>query len=336
MLGRWFMVGRAGALLATVLLATISARAEVPEITVTNQPGISYLPVLVMEKRGLIEAEAARLGTPNLKVKWVTLSNGGAATDALLAGQVDFVATGITNFILVWSATNGAAKAVGALSRVPMFLVTRNPEIRDVADFSERDRIAVPNTKASSQIILLQMLLEQRFGEAGIHRFDTLLVQLGHPEAVQALSNPLHEINSHLSAPPYQDEELKIPGVRKILTLTDVMGGPVTNTVAFSTEKFRATNPKAYAAFAAALDTANDFIGAHPREAADLYLVATREKTRVEDLVEFLTRQTTTFSTVPTGALRTAQFMAKVGVTKRSPSDWKSLFFPNIHERPGN
>jgi NitT/TauT family transport system substrate-binding protein len=331
MLRRWL-----SAVLVTALLATTTARAEVAQITITNQPGISYLPALIMEKQRLIEKEAERRGIPPIEVKWVTLSNGGAATDALLSGQVDFVTTGITNFILVWSATNGATKAVGALSRVPMFLVTRNPAIHDVADFGDQDRIAVPNTKASSQIILLQMLLEQRYGEAGIHRFDKLLVQLGHPEAVQALSNVKHEINSHLSAPPYQDQELKFPGVHKVLTLTDVMGGPATNTVAFSTEKFRTANPKAFEAFVSALDQANEFIGAHPREAAELYLAATREKTSPDEIVSFLLQPTTSFSTVPAGALRTAQFMAKVGVTKRSPADWRDLFFPNIHDRPGN
>lgn len=324
-------------LAAAVLFASLlGARAEQDTITITKQPGISYLPAILMEQKGLIEKHAAAIGIPDLKTRWASFSNGGAATDALLSGNVDFVTTGITNFILVWSATNGGVKAAGALARVPMMLVTRNPKVRSLADFTETDRIAVPNTKAASQIILLQMMLEKQFGEGSYGRLNPLLVQLGHPEAVQALSNPRHEVNSHLSAPPYQDEELKMPGIHKVVTLTDVTGGPSTNTVVFSSDKFARANPRIMQAFVAALDEANDFIRTNPREAAELYLVATKEKSSVGELAAFLQEPTTTFSTAPAGALTTAQFMHKIGITRKQASDWRDLFFPELHGRDGN
>src|SRR6185437_12726952 len=79
---------------ATFLIAPLSAVAQQKaEITITRQPGILYLPSHVMEKQRLIEQEAARRGVPNLQVKWVNLSGGGAQTDALLSGSVDAVNT---------------------------------------------------------------------------------------------------------------------------------------------------------------------------------------------------------------------------------------------------
>src|SRR2546429_6220100 len=42
-------------------------------------------------------------------------------------------------------------------------------------------------------------------------------VQIGHPDAVQALLNPSHEINTHFSIPPYQDIEMKSPLVHTVL-----------------------------------------------------------------------------------------------------------------------
>jgi NitT/TauT family transport system substrate-binding protein len=217
-----------------------------------------------------------------------------------------------------------------------MMLVTRNPNVRSIADFTEVDRIAVPNTKAASQIILLQMMLEKQFGEGSHNKLNPLLVQLGHPEAVQALSNPRHEVNSHLSAPPYQDEELKMPGVHKVVTLTDVTGGPATNTVVFSSDKFARANPKIMQAFVAALDEANEFIRTNPREAAELYLAATKEKSSVDELTAFLRNPSTGFSTAPAGALKTAQFMYKIGISKKQASDWRDLFFAELHGRAGD
>jgi NitT/TauT family transport system substrate-binding protein len=64
------------------------------EISLSRQPGFPYLPSLVIEKQQLIEKHAKRLGLPALKVNWVNFSGGGAQTDALLAGAVDFVTPG--------------------------------------------------------------------------------------------------------------------------------------------------------------------------------------------------------------------------------------------------
>ena len=121
---------------AAYMIAPLSAIAQQKaEITITRQPGILYLPSHVMEKQHLIEQEAARRGVPDLQVKWVNLSGGGAQTDALLSGSVDAVNTGVGNLLLLWDRTKGGVKGIVANSALPLTLITRDPAIKTLRDY---------------------------------------------------------------------------------------------------------------------------------------------------------------------------------------------------------
>jgi len=311
-------------------------RAEVGEIRVTRQPSIIYLATVLMEEQKLVEKHAAAAGVPGLKASWVTFTSGGASTDALLSGNVDLVTSGVTNLVLLWARTRGQVKAVSAASGLPMLLVTRNPAVKTLKDFSENDRIAVPTVKVSSQAILLAMALEQLYGAGGHTKLDPLMVQLGHPEAMLALGSQAHEVDSHFSAPPYQEEELRMPGVHSVLDSSDVVGGPVTNAVVFAHAKFHDANPKAVAAFVAALEDANAQIAADKRRAAETYLAVTKEKYPLDEVVRMLEAKNVVFSTRPENTFKLAAFMAKVGIVKEAPQSWRDYFFPETHNGPGS
>ena len=63
----------AAGLVAAGLLASAPALAQQKsEIAITRQPGIIYLPTHIIEKQGLIEKHAERLGVPGAKTKWLT------------------------------------------------------------------------------------------------------------------------------------------------------------------------------------------------------------------------------------------------------------------------
>src|SRR5882757_11222893 len=96
------------------------------EIAVSRQPGILYMPTHIIEKQKLIEKHAARLGLSDITTKWVTLSGGGAQTDALLAGGVDILCTGTGNLLLLWDRTKGGVKGIVATSAQPMSLISRD------------------------------------------------------------------------------------------------------------------------------------------------------------------------------------------------------------------
>jgi NitT/TauT family transport system substrate-binding protein len=325
---------RAAWTVAALTLA-LPLRAEVSEVRISKQYGLPYLSVVIMEQNRLIEKHAKALGLGDIKVNWVTIGSGGTSTDSLLAGDLDFVTSGVSNMLLLWSRTGGQVKAVGATGTVPLILVTRNPNVKTIADFTEKDRIAVPTVKVSMQSTILGIAAEKMYGEAGRNKFDPLTVAMAHPDATIALLSG-GEVNNHFSVPPYQYQELKASGVRAVLNSTDVMGGPATITVMFGMVKFHDANPKTMAAMYAALSEAMEFISNNKRAAADLYLKATKEKFTLDELSSMLEIPGFVFTVAPNGTLKYAEQMFRTGVIKTKPSSWKDVFFAEAHGLPGN
>ncbi|MBV9066713.1 MAG: ABC transporter substrate-binding protein, partial [Methylobacteriaceae bacterium] len=244
--------------LAIVVGLAAPALGETNQLRITHQPSTVYLPLIIMEHLKLVEEQARKSGLNDLNVQWLTLTSGGASVDALMSGNVDLVTSGVSNLILIWDKSRGEVKGVAGASAVPMVLVTRDPDVKKLADFTDRDRIAVPTVKVSMQAIVLQIACEQQFGFDNRNKFDSITVQLGHPDAAAALSDPKNQINSHFSLPPFIAFELANPGVHAVLNSNDVIGGPVSNGVVFGTKKFHDANPKLMAAFQAAMDVAMD------------------------------------------------------------------------------
>src|SRR5258705_2193543 len=234
---------RAAAFVAALAFA-LPLRAEVPEVRISRQYGLPYLTVVIVEQQRLIEKHAKALGLGDIKVNWVTIGSGGTSTDSLLAGNLDFVTSGVSNMLLLWSRTGEQVKAVAAVAAVPLVLVTRNPSVKTIADFTEKDKIAVPTVKVSMQSTILGIAAQKLYGEAGRGRFDPFTVAMSHPDATVALLSGAGDVNSHFSVPPYQNVALKSPGVRKVLDSTGGMGGPATIQVIFGTVKFHDGNPK--------------------------------------------------------------------------------------------
>src|SRR5215471_15126939 len=140
--------------------------AEVSEITVAQQYGVSFLPLMLMEKDKLIEKHAASAGLAGLKVSWAKVAGPSAMNDGLISGSLHFAAQGAPSLITLWDKTNGQIKGVSAMTTYPLYLVTRNPNVKSVKDLSEKDKIAVPSIKVSTQAIMLQMVAAREYGEA--------------------------------------------------------------------------------------------------------------------------------------------------------------------------
>ncbi|HEV7820618.1 MAG TPA: ABC transporter substrate-binding protein [Burkholderiales bacterium] len=311
-------------------------KAEVSEIRISKQYGLPYLTVVIVEQQRLIEKHTRLMGLGDVKVSWLTIGSGGTSTDSLLAGNLDFVTSGISNMLLLWSRTGEQVKAVGAVAAVPLLLVTRNPNVKTIADFTEKDKIAVPTVKVSMQSTILGIAAQKIYGEAGRGKFDPLTVAMSAPDAAVALLSGAGEVNSHFSVPPYQNVELKSPGIHTVLDSTDVMGGPATITVIFGMTKFHDANPKTIAAIMAALREASDFIARDKRGAADMYLKATKDKISLDELTAMLESPGYRFTQAPNGTLKYAEQMFKTGVIKTQPASWKDAFFPIAHGLPGN
>ena len=324
-------------LLAALALLALPARAEVGEIRITKQPGIIYLAPIVMEQQKLIEREAAKLGLAELRTRWITFGGGGAATDALLSGNVDIVTTGASNMLLLWDRTKGQVKGLAGSSATPMWLISNRPEVKSLRDLQPTDKIAVPTVKISSQAIVLQIAARKLFGDDHFDHFDQMTVTLGHPDAQAALTGGKGGgLTGHFSGAPYQAAEADAPGLHVVTTSDDILGGPYSNAVYFTTTKFHDANPTVIKAFMQAAAAASEFIGAHPREACELYLAATGEKTPIDTLLQQIGDPKRNFAIAPLGMMRVASHMADIKVLKTRPASWQEFFFPEAAGLPGN
>ena len=320
-------------------LLSLPAHAESTSVRVARQYGVGYLQTMVMEHDKLIEKHARALGLPDLNVAWSTFSDGTVANDAIISGNLDFVAGGLGSFVTLWDRTRGSlgVKGIAALNSMPMLLNTRNPNVRSVRDLTDQDRIAIPGVKVSSQATTLQLAAAQAFGDAEWSKLDPLTVTMAHPTAMQVLVSGASEITAHFAAPPFQYDELKQPGMRTVLNSYDVWGGPQTFILAWTTAKFRDQNPKVYRAFLAALKEATDFINGNRLAAAGIYGKMTGQKgASIEELARMLTDPQLRFTLVPENVVKFAAFKVRIGTVRTMPDSWKDLFFPEIHDLPGS
>ncbi len=326
------------AALVLAFVVTAPAYAEVTEVRVARQPGLVYLPIMIIEQDGLLQKEAKKRGLGDIKVTFLVFNSGGAAVDALLSGNADLVTSGATNLLTAWSATKGTpneVRGVAGNGALPMYLLSRNPNVRSIKDFSSADKIAVPTVRVSTQAIVMQMAAEKQFGAADEHKLDQYTVAMGHPDALLGLETG-KDLNGHFSLPPYQYEELKIPGVHIVLNSIDVTGGPASNGVTFATTKFHDANPKIMAAFLAAMTQAEDTIKNNRRHAAELYLKDTKEKLTVDELVKIMSDPNFVYSTAPQQSMKFADAMYRGGTIKNKPASWKDYFFPEVYNLKGS
>src|SRR3954451_22855933 len=134
---------RLAATILGALLAALPAAAET--VRIARQPGISYLPLIVMQDGKLLEQEAKARGV-DVATEWVTFTGGPPINDALISGNVDIASGGVGPMLTVWGRTRGnlKVKALAALGNMPVWLMSNRKEVATLADLTERDRIALP------------------------------------------------------------------------------------------------------------------------------------------------------------------------------------------------
>jgi NitT/TauT family transport system substrate-binding protein len=315
-------------LAVTSFVAAPPARAE-GTIRIAEQFGVVYLLLNVARDQKLIEQEGKKAGV-DIKVDWLKLSGGAAVNDALLSGSIDIAGAGVGPLMTIWDRTHGKqnVKGVASLGNLPYYLVSNNPNVKTIADFTEKDRIAVPAVSVSVQSRVLQFAAAKRWGDKDYDRLDKLTQAVPHPDAAAAIIAGGTEITGHFGNPPFQEQELAgNPKAHIVLNSYDVLGGPSSATVLYATEKFRDNNPKTYRAFIAALADAARFVSANPEAAADIYIRVNNARIDRKLLVGIIKNPDTQFKIAPQNTLALAQFMYRVGAIKNEPKSWQDYFF---------
>ncbi len=318
-------------------LAGTASQAE-GKLRIAEQFGIVYLLLNVAQDQQLIEKHGKAAGV-DIQVERVQLSGGPAINEALLSGSIDIAGAGVGPLLTLWDKTQGRqnVRGIASLGNFPYYLTSSNPAVKSIDDFSDKDRIALPAVGVSVQSRILQLASARRWGDAQFNRLDRLQVALPHPEATAALIKGGTEINAHFGNPPFQEQGLAgNPGVHVVLSSYEVLGGPASATVLYTTEKFRRDNPKTYKAFVGALAEAADFIAKHPERAADIYIRNENSKVPKELLLKVIKNPEVQFKITPQNTFALASFMHRIGAIKNKPASAQDYFFDDPHNAAGS
>ncbi|HET7134907.1 MAG TPA: ABC transporter substrate-binding protein, partial [Casimicrobiaceae bacterium] len=129
---------------------------------------------------------------------------------------------------------------------------------------------------------------------------------------------------------------LEHKGMHRVLNSYEVLGGPATFNVVWTTAKFHDENPKVYAAFVAALDEATATINRDKRAAGETYLRISKDKDSLDDILKMLNDPEIKYTTTPNNTMKYVDFMYKVGSIKVKPESWKEMYFPNAQKLSGS
>ena len=300
-----------------------------PTVRIARIQGINFLPTYVMQRRNLVERQAARLGVSDARVEWIDFAGGGNATDALLAGSVDVVSAGPGNMLLLWDRTRGQVKGIVSHSALPATLVTRDPRLRTIRDYGPGDRIAVPTVLVSTQAILLQMAAAKAYGADQWRRLNANAVQLGHGDAYTAMLNPSHEVRSHFASPPFITRELaNVPGAHVVTSSLDILGSPLSTAILFATTQYAERQAALIKAVSAASAEAIAAIHAEPEQATQDYLAISHDPISPAEMAALLRQPDMRFDVKPEGTLLFAAFLEQVGLLRTTPRSWTDYFLP--------
>jgi NitT/TauT family transport system substrate-binding protein len=328
----------AAVLFCSALLPGRLAAADSAPLRVLRPADLSALPLFIMEHERLIERTAEAMGLPGLKVTWGAVGSG-EAIEALAAGQADLVLADPAPFLISAEASLGTPaeiKAIGAVAQRPYVLVTRNPAIRTIRDFTANDRIALPAVKAAGPAVMLEMAAAQEWGIEQFDRLNRLAVARPDPAAAAALLSPKPDISAHFSRSPEVDIELSDPVIHRVMDSFDI-AGPHSTAFLVATARFRGANRELVKAVLSALQEADDFIKHSPGAAAEIFVSMVKDQTvPLEDLSDMIGDPDLAYTAAPSGVMRLADFLHRTGRLKRRPASWQELFVPEARDLPGN
>ena len=323
-------------LIAGALVAPVTASAE-GNISIAQQFGIGYLLLDVVRDQHLIEQQGKKEGL-DIKVDWRTLSGATTMNEAVLTGALDVAAAGVPAMLTVWDRTYGHqnVKAIAALGSMPGYLLSNNPAVKSIHDLSEKDRIAAPAAGVGFQSRTLQIATAELYGNKAYNRFDNITVSLPHPDATVALISGKSEITAHFSSPPFQYQELDHPGIHKILSSYDVLGGPGSFNVLYTTQKFHDENPETYQAVYNALVQAAEYVEKNKDDAARIYIRQENSPLPLSLIEKIINDPQNHFTVSPERTYVYADKLNQLGVLKHHAASWKDYFFSEAQVNPGS
>lgn len=328
--------------LAAILASPASpARAEADHVVIADQIGLLYLPLRVVVQRNLIQQHAKQEGLGDVSVTLRQFSGGGAVNTAILSGSVDIAAGGVPPLLKIWDRTRGTpneVRAMIALTHMPYKLFSVDPRIHTIADYANITdaKIALPSAKVSTQAVTLEMAAEKQFGPGKAFILDPLTVSMPHPQAFAAMLNGNLPVKSHFATLPYSYQLAKTGKAHEVFSSYDLVG-PHTGVVLYNTRKWKEENPKLFKAVADAFYEAHEWIKAHPRETAELFVKTEKSGETADEVFEMISDSNQVeYRPDIRGTYVYAQFLKQTGDLLTLPASWKDYCWESVTELPGN
>jgi NitT/TauT family transport system substrate-binding protein len=291
---------------------------DLQQITIAEQYGLAYAPLQIMKELKLLEKNHS-----NLQINWKQMGNTVAIREAMLANEVDIGFMAIPPFLIGWD-KGMEWKIAGGLSSSPVGLVSNRSDIDTIKDFTEKDRIALPQP-GSVQHILLSMACEKEFGDS--HKLDNLLITMAHPEGMNALMAKT-DVTAHFTAPPYLTKELESKENKLILSGEEAMGGKFTFIVGATTKSFHEEKPESYKAFLTALEEAISYMKTNKEETVKILSKA--YDISEEEVVEYLNTQGVEYGTKVQGTDKFADFMKRNEYISKTPANKTDIMWDDV------
>lgn len=310
-----------------------SSAAEEKPISIAIQYGYAYLPVIVAEQKGYFAKQLEAKGI-HAKIDIKKISGAPAINDALISGTVDIGAYGLPGMLIAAEKTKTSIKIRGlaALVAGDNGFYTNKPEIKDLTDLTSNDRIAVTAT-TGQQGLLVRMAAQKAFGDA--KHLDTMMVQLPHPDATSSLLSG-GTISAYVAPHPYSDVVEADPEIHRLFSFSDYLGQQVTSGLLATTQKFVIERQDAALAIVAAIDEADGFIKANPKEAADIFLAGEKSSLPPEQIQKMLESVQSEWGVQPKGVMAFADFMTTTGLLKDKLQKWQDVFFTPVANGQGS
>ncbi|VFR62475.1 Taurine-binding periplasmic protein TauA [plant metagenome] len=308
-------------------LGATSASAE-GTLRIAYQFDVGDIVLHVVRDQKLIEKHGKADGL-DIAVDWRQLSGGSAINDAILSDSIDVASTGLPPLLTIWDRTRNRQriKAIAALGSLPVYLLSRNPAVKSLDDLGPSDKIALPATTVSLHARLLQIAAAQKHGKAQFARYDAYTVSLPHGEATAALLSGKTEINNHFSSPPFWFKALKDPAIHKVTGSYDILGGPSTLNILWTTGTFHDENPRTVAALRKALEEGLQLVLRDKKRAAQIYASLEGSNLPVEEIEAIISHPDVRYTLQPQNTFKLAEFLHDVGAIKTRPTSWRDYFF---------
>ena len=142
-------------------------------------------------------------------------------------------------------------------------------------------------------------------------------------------------VDSYLFAPPFSQQMRERPNLQRVWSSNELFGSPITALATWDT-RFRRKNPKHVVAFVAAIREAVELIHNDKSQAAAIYVQAEPSKLPPDYFAKLLQEPEVRFTLAPENSVKIAEFLARIGVLKQKPSDWKDYFFPELYGENGS